>query len=60
MSGGGVRVLTEIGAEPTEPLIFVALTTTELYVVAGRSPVNVALFTPVEVGVTKDPLITYV
>ena len=60
MSGGGVRVLTEIGKELAEPVMFVAVTTTEGYVVDGKSPVNVAVFTPVEVGVIKVPLIEYV
>jgi hypothetical protein len=60
LSGGGVRVLIEIGTEATEPVTFVAVTTTEGYVVDGKSPVNVAVFTPVEVGVIKVPLIEYV
>jgi hypothetical protein len=60
LSGGGVRVLIEIGTEETEPVTFVAVTTTEGYVVDGKRSVNVAVFTPVEVGVINDPLIEYV
>jgi hypothetical protein len=57
--GAGVRVVTEIGTDDVEPPVFVAITITLLYVVDDTSPVKLAVFAPVVLGTTLDPLIVY-